>query len=220
MKKIIYPAKYTDKFGSVKTEIINDGEELSITIRGVEFKDTDFDLLMPVTGTPSEKLKNFTLNNFKELCDFKLECDIPILIGKNTDLITGTLKMEFVLGKPTPKGNPDREDLKLELVFNNKKIESGGKSGWFEDEMLDIQKKLPLGYFLKCCFGCLYSDYSVAGHGLFGNMMCYRNTKEEYLAVKNKSEYMEIMKKVTEDVQEIHLCLEFKKRVSGTGYRG
>ena len=43
MKKIIYPAKYTDKLGIVETEIINDGEELSIKLRGVEFKDTDFD---------------------------------------------------------------------------------------------------------------------------------------------------------------------------------
>ena len=220
MKKIIYPTKYTDKFGPVKTEIINDGKELSIKIRGVEFKDMDFDLLTPVSGTPSEKLTNFTLNNSKELCDFKLECDIPILIGKNSEVINGILKMDLVLGNPTPKGNVDHEDLKLELIFNDKKIESGGKSGWFEDEMLDIQKKLPLGYFLKCCFGCLYSDYSVAGHGLFGNMMCYRNTKEEYLAVKNKIDYIDIMDKMTEDVQETHLCPEFKKRVPGTGYRG
>jgi len=40
------------------------------------------------------------------------------------------------------------------------------------------------------------------------------------LKVWTKDEYMEIMEHHTELVQETYLCPEFKRHVSGTGYRG
>ncbi|MHA1378851.1 MAG: hypothetical protein ACTSRG_10755 [Candidatus Helarchaeota archaeon] len=51
----------------------------------------------------------------------------------------------------------------------------------------------------------------MAGHSLFGNMLCYRDIKEECLAVKNKYEYIDIMDKMMKNVQKIYLCPEFKK---------
>jgi len=42
-------------------------------------------------------------------------------------------------------------------------------------------------------------------------MLCYRDIKEECLAVKNKYEYIDIMDKMMKNVQKIYLCPEFKK---------
>ncbi len=220
MEKSVYPTRYSDKYGTDITEILNDGKELSIVIRGVEFKDTDFDSFKPVEETPPDKLKSFSLDSHQFLVDYKLECNIPILIGGNNKTISCCLKMKLILGKLTSNNRVEEENLKLELACEKIRIKSNGLSGYFEDEMLDIQKAFPAGYFLKCCFGCLYSDYNVAGHSLFGSMMCFRDNKEKYLAVKTKSEYIEIMDSMTEFVQETYLCPEFKKRIPGTGYRG
>jgi hypothetical protein len=49
-------------------------------------------------------------------------------------------------------------------------------------------------------------------------MLCHRNAKQQYLAVRSKAEYWRIP--VTEDVVETHYCDEFQHRVLGTGYRG
>jgi hypothetical protein len=49
-------------------------------------------------------------------------------------------------------------------------------------------------------------------------MLCHRNAKQQYLAVRSKAEYWRIP--VTEEVMETHYCDEFQHRVPGTGYRG
>ncbi len=97
---------------------------------------------------------------------------------------------------------------------------SAGTSGWFEDELLDIQKQLPDGVFLKACITCAFSDYSPYGHGLFGGMLCFRDNKAGYLTVKGKSDLFRIWSTATEYVQETYLCPEFERRVRGSGYRG
>ena len=51
-------------------------------------------------------------------------------------------------------------------------------------------------------------------------MLCYRDNREEYLAVKSKREYMNMKGRPTEQVQETYLCPEFQRRIAGTGYRG
>ncbi len=216
----IYPARYADKFGTEKIEIYNNGEELSMIIRGVTFNGGDFDDFAPASGTLPNKLKKFSFDSHQTLVDHELECEIPIAIGKDDTTMPGLLKMKLILGEMTPTNRISKELLFLELDFKNMNIKSSGKSDWFEDEMLDIQKQLPSGYYFKCCFGCLYSDYSVYGHGLFGHMLCFRNFKEDYLAVKDKDDYLKIMNNTTIIVQEIYLCSEFKKRIPKTGYRG
>jgi hypothetical protein len=86
--------------------------------------------------------------------------------------------------------------------------------------LLDIQKHLPEGVFMKACINCLYSDYSPLGHGLFGGMMCFRNLKEEYLLVKSKDDLWSVHGRQERMVQETYLCPDFARRVPGTGYRG
>src|SRR3954469_23584389 len=89
----------------------------------------------------------------------------------------------------------------------------------------DLQRKLPPGPFMKACINCDFSDYSPYGHGLFGNMICFRANKAGYLALPSgadfeKDAYFAVIDTVSEMVQETHLCPEFERRQPGTGYRG
>ena len=91
--------------------------------------------------------------------------------------------------------------------------------------MLEIQAKLPDGVFMKACINCAFSDYSPYGHGLFGNMICFRANKAGYLALPSgedfeKDAYFAVLETVSEMVQETHLCPEFQRRAPGMGYRG
>ena len=94
------------------------------------------------------------------------------------------------------------------------------ESGWFEDELLEIQNQLPEDVFLKSCINCQFSDYSPYGHTAFGAMMCFRNIKEEYNKVHSKEDFWKVYDRYDRIVQETFVCDEFECRVSGTGYRG
>jgi Family of unknown function (DUF6304) len=159
------------------------------------------------------------------LCSCLIEADIPVPVVTPTGAENGLLTFELELGEPLPTGQMDRERLKLHLKVNEMTYSSDGKSGWFEDEMLDVQRNLPPGTFLKACINCAFSDYSPYGHGLFGNMICFRANKAAYLALPSgedfeKDAYFDVMDTVSEIVQETYLCPEFKRRAPGTGYRG
>lgn len=132
----------------------------------------------------------------------------------------GSLSVELVLGDAVPHSGIDREQLQIVLEYNSQRFDGSGTSGWFEDELLDIQSQMPEGVFIKACINCLYSDYSPYGHGLFGSMMCIRNLKAEYLKVTTKHEFWSVHGRQDRFVQETYLCPEFERRIPGTGYRG
>ncbi|NHI94895.1 MAG: hypothetical protein EAX96_20570 [Candidatus Lokiarchaeota archaeon] len=220
MKKRAYPAKYIDDLGEVSVQVWNDGKCLELKIRDVIFSGSDFDSLEPKGDPSPELLSKFTLYLGKDLCNCNILCDIPIDLILGSEKISSTLSMKLILGKPIPPRGIDKEVLILELKYLDKKIVSSGESGWFEDELIDIQRKLPADAYILCCFNCLFSDYSPYGHGLFGSMMCFRDNKENYLAVKSKNDFFAIEDTMTDYVQEIHICPEFQKRIPGTGYRG
>lgn len=126
-----------------------------------------------------------------------------------------------MLGAPAERGWLDREELRLELRFEGRTYRGSGTSGWFEHELLEIQASLPEDRFMKCCINCAFSDYSPYGHGVFGNLDCYRDAKAAYLDVKTKGDLLKLMKQVrAAEVQETYLCPAFQRRKLGTGYRG
>jgi hypothetical protein len=106
------------------------------------------------------------------------------------------------------------------LKFEDQTLTSGGWSGWFEDELLDLQRQLPPGAYLKACINCAYSDYNPYGHGMFGCLACFRGNKAGYWAVGGKRDLLLVRDTMTEYVQETYLCPEFERRHPGTGYRG
>ena len=216
---VSYPGKYFDRFGEVPITIVNDGHMLRTTIREVDFQGNDFDCLSPAESTPPEKLASFTFQH-NDLCCCTIECDIPIPVADGQHITEGLLHLQLELGEPMANGSIDRETLRVSLLTGEKSLTGSGGSGWFEDELLELQAALPQGTFLKACINCAFSDYHPAGHGLFGSMACFRENKQEYLSVKTKADIFRVWDTLTEYVQETYLCPEFQRRPPGTGYRG
>jgi hypothetical protein len=218
-----YPAIYHDGCGKERTIIENDGKTLRMIIRGIEFVGPDFDMLEPVLNHESCELGFFTLADGC-LCSCTIECQIPLPVVVGEQTVASILHVHLDLGDP--KSRPlggiyiDREDLKLTLTLGDAIFTSSGRSGWFEDELIEIQALLPEGTYMKACINCGLSDYSPAGHGLFGGLACFRGNKEGYRSVKSKIDLFRIWETMTDYVQETYLCPDFERRQPGTGYRG
>jgi Family of unknown function (DUF6304) len=214
-----YPTRFTDRWGSERTTIRNDGAELSVTLRGVQFSGPDFDSLEADPPTPEELLTKFLVSPCGCLCGcvFDIEIETPVLVeGEET---AGVLTAHLELGEPTQSGALDRETLRLLLRVNDNDYSSEGTDGFFENELQSLQHRMPVGMQLKMCFSCAHSDYHPVGHGLFGDMACFRNAKAEYSGVRNKGDLFRVWSK-RERVQETYLCGEFSPRKPNTGYRG
>lgn len=217
-----YPARYQDAQGEEHTIIINDGKRLRMLVRDVEFVGLDFDGLEPTLDSADPRLTSFTLF-VGSLCACHLECVMPLPVVVGQELITGQLKVYLELGRPRPGGNRgiDQETLRLCLSFGGASFCSSGTSGGsFEDELRDLQHALPESAYLKACISCAFSDYSPAGHGLFGSLACFRGNKVAYRQVTGKHALFAIWDTMTEFVQETYLCPEFEHRRRGAGYRG
>lgn len=220
----IYPARYKDRFGEEQTTISNDGVSLTMVVRGVRFRGNDFDSFEPEGVSAPAELTSFTLHH-GSLCACVIEADILLPVVTPSGVVDGLLTFELELGAPLPNGRIDGERLTLRLVVDGRTYCSKGKSGWFEDELLEVQRALPPDTFMQACINCTFSDYSPAGHGLFGGMICFRHNKTGYLELPsgksfNKGAYFAVLSTVSEQVQETHLCPEFERRKPGTGYRG
>ena len=213
-----YPVTYRDRTGEVRTTIRNDGGTLSVQLRGVAFRGVGFDALEPCGGDPAV-LSTFTLAA-GALCGCTLDFVTPLPAEGPGGVQFGTLFAHLELGNPLPNGVVDRELLVLTLALGSDRFTSRGMSGWFEDELLDIQKQLPAGTFMRACINCAFSDYRPVGHGLSGGLACFRDNKDVYLAVQSKSDLFRVWSTRTEFVQETYVCPEFRRRTPGAGYRG
>ncbi|HEY4373980.1 MAG TPA: DUF6304 family protein [Burkholderiales bacterium] len=212
-----YAGTYTDRHGGEAIVFENDGETLRTRIRGIEFSDRDFDGLAAETAVP----ETFTLA-WGCLCACTFTAVVPVPLVTPGREVSANLEIRVELGeaRDSPRGGISYEWVFASLSYDGRRFDSSGKSGWFEDELLEIQKALPDGIYIKACINCLYSDYGVAGHGSFGDMICFRTCKQEYLAVRSKQDYMAMEPPGANKVQEIHLCPDFARRIPGTGYRG
>lgn len=223
----IYPAKYIDQFGEEHTIIQNDGKDLRMTLRGVEFVSQFFDDWEPTIPLNANQASRFNLHEygeaqkFIELRDYILECEQSVPVFTNGKITQACLRVHFELGKhQASNGGTDKEIIKLELQLGDKTFSSGGKTGWFDNELLDIQKQLPDGVYMQICINCAFSDYHPVGYPAFGGMACFRNKKQEYINVKTKGDLFRVWGTDPIFVQETYHCPEFERRKPGTGYRG
>lgn len=213
----IYPARYSDDKGEEVTTLRNDGKMLRMRVRDVEFSGSSFDDFEPVEETEAAALISFHLNH-KELCGCTIECDMSVTMVTGAGENEAVLHIRIILGVPDEYGRLEREEIHLMLHHAGHDYAGSGESGWFEDELLEIQKALPAGVSMKACINCAFSDYSPYGHGVFGWMECYRDNKAAYRRVRSKADIFRV--RYTEYVQETYLCPEFERRSPGTGYRG
>ncbi len=223
MPLIVYDAKYTDANGAETTTICNDGTLLQMTLRGVEFLGQDYDQFYPAKKIDAHRLESFVLNN-GDLCSCTLNWQVPIPILDHGTKAQGVLDLKLVLGEPTTNGGLDQEELAIALAYKDQQFKSARTFGYFEQALLDLGARLPANVELKSCFTCQYSDYSPFGNGLFGDMLCFRKHKQDYLTIKNKLDLLEFLDlhpiSQEQNTQETGLCREFSKRRTGTGYRG
>lgn len=210
---------YRDRLGEIATAIHDDGGSLRITLRGIVFSGRDFDLLSPERQISEDERQSFVLAD-DALCACSLSWSMPLTLLTDGSDLAAELHSVLELGDPMTNGRLTHERLTLRLVSPVGEFSSRGLSGWFEDELLEIQAQLPPGCALKSCIMCANSDYSPYGHGLWGSMACFRESKDAYDKVRSKSDLFELWDRKTEYVPETFLCPEFRLRRPGTGYRG
>jgi hypothetical protein len=214
-----YPARYRDEHGEEETTLRNDGKTLRMRVRGVEFSGAIFDDFEPEEGTDASALAPFRLSQ-NALYGYTIDFDMPMPTVANGVDTEAILHVRVALGVLDERGGLDREEIHLTLRYADNEYCGSGHSGWFEDELLEIQKTLPEGVYMQACINCAFSDYSPYGHQVFGDMACFRDNKEGYLQVNSKADIFRVWGTATELVQETYLCPEFQRRKPGMGYRG
>ena len=216
-----YPTVYRDRHGDVETFIEEEGHHLRVMLRGVAFSGDDFDSLSPEHPLSDEERDLFVLSAGDAcLCACTMEWGMPLAILASGTEVTAELRVVLDLGEPRDDGGITDEQLTLHVRSPIGELRSRGLSGWFEDELLEIQAQLPPDHTLKCCIACAHSDYSPHGHGLWGDLACFRGCKDEYAGVDSKGALFALWSKMTEVVPETYVCPEFGVRRAGTGYRG
>lgn len=213
------PVTYRDSRGEVETVLEIEGRTIRMELRGTAFAGDDFDQLEPVDALPDDVGKHFVFAS-GALCGCRLEWAMPVAILVGGQEVEGRLRAELDLGAPRPDGGIAHEHLLLRLEGLGGTSSSESPAGWFEDALAGLQRLLPNGAMLKICFSCAHSDYSPAGHSLWGGLACFRDNKSGYAAVRSKEEIFRVWPSLTEFVAETHVCPEFEVRIVGTGYRG
>jgi len=161
----IYPAIYTDKFGSVDTEIVNNFKEgnagsLRLKINGVQFEGTSFDdfTLLDKNKYSKKELKRFSFvqinvhgsdNYVFSLCNCSLKFSIPVTLyrEKSKENIPISLNVYLSLGRALNNGAIEFEEARFNLKFAGKNLE--GIGDYFETGFLEIRNKLNGEHILK-----------------------------------------------------------------------
>lgn len=211
------PARYQDAHGELSGSLHNDGKWLTLTLGDTRFSGMAFDSLSPESPLPDGS--RFQLQH-DVLCQCALYLRLPLTLLSAEGPQAAQLEIIQHLGQPAPHGGLDRADLQLQLHMPPQHWSSREGRSDFEDALLDLQRQLPDGLRLHCCFGCQYGDYSVYGQGSFGSLMCFREHKAIYNQVRSKLDYRQQLDQFSNTVQETGCCPEFTLRKPGAGYRG
>jgi hypothetical protein len=216
-RSTVSPCVYTDSDGSIAGELANNGKLLLVRLGETVLMGLAFDSLQPeqMDSFPDR----FTLQN-GFICNCQLDFVMPLLLTDGRTVVPGSLSVSLVLGKPDHRNAIDEESYSASLEFRQQSISTTRPANDFEELLINLAGQLPEGMSFFNCFGCQYADYSVYGNGSFGDMMCFRNVKARYNAVKTKLDYRKIHESFEQTVQEVYLCEEFEQRRPGAGYRG
>lgn len=201
-----YPVEYKDAFGIEKCHFTADGQSLTITIRNIAFEGHFWDL-SPVNNTKEEIEDHFNLEEFNysddskgfKLIGYSLKVQIPIKIINAENLEVDGL-IHF---------NSQPHSLEFEFEgtiypFERPNFEYGLAS--------EHTRSLHINH-IKCCVNCIYSDYSPFGSDEYGDLMCFKNSKSEWLKIgykglKEIQNWNEVL--TIERTQEAYWCDEFK----------
>jgi hypothetical protein len=209
--KLEYPTEFKDSKGTEFSKFVTDGKSLKIEVRGVTFEGHFWELT-PLKGQEENAQKYFDLNEDGELNGiidlrkkeesigyFSVDVKIPIkILNKDNNEIDAIIEFGT---------NP----YKMNFIINGEKYESERPSLEYGMD-IDHTKSLNINY-IKCCINCKFSEYSPYGNQEYGDMMCFKNCKEEwsligYTGLKDPDNWTKIKRR--ENTQEAYWCNEFE----------
>lgn len=219
MKSTSFPGTFTDGHGT--DEIVwrlepYTGPSRTVpsfvvrtTIRGVECWGFDVDSIGPDPDDHPEEIEELETDQWGHLLGLSATGKVPCILDDGDETVASTLI--FALGPPTA----DSSAVSISVTIGDQIVESHGHD--FEDTLEELTAKLPPGLRLRCCYTCLFSDYSPWGTS-GSEMFCHRNDRDQYLQVTTKADYIAVP--ITENVPAFYVCEEWTQRTPGTGYRG
>ena len=96
-----FPAIYRDRNGEVSTELVIDGCEMRLVVRGVEFSGLDFDALEPNPESDPTKVAGFTLQHGCLVsCEIIFTMPLPVVVGDA--LTTNPLHLRIEVPREEP----------------------------------------------------------------------------------------------------------------------
>lgn len=220
MESISFPGTFTDGRGA--DEIVWRLEPytgpsrtypcfvVKATIRGVECWGFDVDAIGPDQDDHPEQIEEVEADRSGYLIGFSATGEIPCsLLDDDNHATPSTLAFSF--GTSGAAGSA----VRISVTVGDQVVESHGDD--FDDTLEELTRQLPSGVRLRCCYTCLYSDYSPWGYS-GSEMSCHRSNRDQYLRVATKADYIAVP--ITEGVPAFYVCDQWTQRIPGTGYRG
>jgi hypothetical protein len=151
-----------------------------------------------------------------------LECDIPMPVAFDDEVLDGLLHVRLELGDPRMdrRGGIDRINLLLTLTIADKAFHSCGHHDSFDEELQEIEAALPDEMYLRCCHYCTCSDYGPIGNAIFGEMYCIKDEPALRSTLRSKSDlFRKTLDPHAVIVRETYLCPEFTPGKPGPIYK-
>jgi hypothetical protein len=199
---------YQDEYGEEVTsfQIDSFGHKFKVVLRGVEFTGDSFDRLSPSDAI--EESVPFSLDEENYLHSFKIVCELPVLVVGKTKTSNGRLIIDCTVCSSEEEWE-DASYLQFTLFFDDSKIKSDWCKTGFEDELTNLESKMPPDNYLKCCFNCQFASYNpYFNSGLMGELACFVNTEDKF-ARRGKG-FRGWGKGEAVLVQELFVCPEFQ----------
>lgn len=223
---MIYKGVYRHKENIIPVDICNNGRELSMEIEGLLFKGSEFTDLSYQGNLDEVQIDEELFTIASHLADCLTDCQFEFTVPQNlvtSEGIKETIELEMCFrhgGYNEQSMGLEYEEVIIKFVWKGN--EYIGKDGFVEIAFDQLMRQLPKGDSFVNCYGCLYGDYSIYGNSSFGTMMCFKNLKQKYKAIDNKSDYGNMCADEKDNidwVQEIHYCDEFEVRGNNGIYR-
>ncbi|MBK6014477.1 DUF6304 family protein [Streptomyces sp. MBT53] len=197
----------SDRWGEISGVLTNDGQLFSLTFRGHRFEGSSPDALELVTA-PEDAPQPPRLDG-SDLSDFTLRWPTPVTVRIGSQLTQAVLTSHLVVpDRDAPDPSRHTYGVSLSLALPDGEVATR-HAGDMEQALSELQRDVPDGVVLQTCTTCALSDYHPGGNGFMGSLACFRNTKEEFEAVRTKDDLFALWDSRAGYVQETYRCPDF-----------
>lgn len=204
MVKVEYSALYTDNLGCEQATVYFSKEEFQLRVRGCIFKNDS--LNFDFSAKNSDKARRLFYLKDDELIEYVIDIKIPLtLTYNNKECIE-----EFLLRVERHKNYYNNS-----LSFYSKDIVYKVEGYDLQELLSNMNKELPEGYDMKCCFSYMFGVHSVKD-SKDNDFYSLKNFEEKWGTVPNKDSYLKLFnikyKKKVKTLQKIpitYICDEY-----------